>query len=95
MVRPTLPCGISPARTSVARLVGDFRARLPIYASTYHAQDSGGGLDAPEAFAADYALACRQRGFAGFKFQGRHNGDARREAAKVLVSAAPSAAGRR
>jgi L-alanine-DL-glutamate epimerase-like enolase superfamily enzyme len=50
--------------TSVARLLGGFRTRLPTYASTYHAQDEPGGLDTPEAFA-DYAVACRERGFAG------------------------------
>ena len=39
---------------SVARLLGGFRSRLPIYASTYHGQDEPGGLDTPQAFA-DYA----------------------------------------
>ena len=69
--------------SSVARLLGGFRTRLPTYASTYHGQDSGGGLDSPEAFA-DYALACKERGFAGFKIHGWHDGDARREAANAL-----------
>ena len=69
--------------SSVARLLGGFRTRLPTYASTYHAQDTGGGLDSPEAFA-DYALACQERGFAGFKIHGWHDGDARREAANAL-----------
>ena len=50
--------------TSVARLLGGFRSRLPTYASTYHAQDEPGGLDTPGAFA-DYAVACKERGFAG------------------------------
>ncbi|MFL5336704.1 MAG: enolase C-terminal domain-like protein [Geminicoccaceae bacterium] len=68
---------------SVARLLGGFRTRLPTYASTYHAQDSGGGLDSPAAFA-DYAAACKERGFAGFKIHGWHDGDARREAANAL-----------
>ena len=43
--------------TSVARLLGGFRTRLPTYASTYHGQDQPGGLDSPEAFA-DFAEAC-------------------------------------
>lgn len=69
--------------TSVATLLGAFRTRLPTYASTYHGQDEAGGLDTPEAFA-DYALACRERGFAGFKIHGWHDGNAKREAANVL-----------
>ena len=69
--------------SSVARLLGGFRTRLPTYASTYHGQDTGGGLDSPEAFA-DFALACKERGFAGFKIHGWHDGDARREAANAL-----------
>src|SRR4051794_10414463 len=69
--------------TSVARLLGGFRTRLPTYASTYHAQEAGGGLDGPEAFA-EFALACREQGFAGFKIHGWHDGDARREAANLL-----------
>ena len=69
--------------TSVSRLLGGFRKRLPAYASTYHAQEEGGGLDSPEAFA-DFAEACRQRGFHGFKIHGWHSGEARREAANLL-----------
>ena len=68
--------------TSVARLLGGFRTRLPTYASTYHGQEEPGGLDTPRAFA-DFAEACRERGFAGFKIHGWNNGDARREAANV------------
>lgn len=68
---------------SVARLLGGFRTRLPTYASTYHAQEEKGGLDSPGAFA-DYAVACKERGFAGFKIHGWHDGNARREAANLL-----------
>jgi L-alanine-DL-glutamate epimerase-like enolase superfamily enzyme len=68
---------------SVARMLGGFRKRLPTYASTYHGQDEPGGLDTPRAFA-EYAQACKARGFAGFKIHGWHNGDARREAANLL-----------
>ena len=67
----------------MARLLGGFRDRLPAYTSTYHGQDDPGGLDTPEAFA-DYAQACKERGFAGFKIHGWHDGDARREAANLL-----------
>ncbi|MFO1047036.1 MAG: enolase C-terminal domain-like protein [Geminicoccaceae bacterium] len=68
---------------SVSRLLGGFRTRLPTYASTYHAQEEKGGLDSPGAFA-DYAVACKERGFAGFKIHGWHDGNARREAANLL-----------
>jgi len=69
--------------TSVAALLGAFRERLPAYASTYHGQDEPGGLNSPEAFA-DFAVACKERGFAGFKIHGWHAGDARREARNLL-----------
>jgi L-alanine-DL-glutamate epimerase-like enolase superfamily enzyme len=68
---------------SVAKLLGGFRTRLRTYASTYHGQESGGGLDSPEAFA-DFALACREQGFTGFKIHGWHDGDKRREARNLL-----------
>ncbi|MBT4099425.1 MAG: mandelate racemase, partial [Gemmatimonadetes bacterium] len=55
--------------TSVAALLGGFKDRLPTYASTYHAQESPGGLDTPEAFA-DYAQQCKEQGFHGFKIHG-------------------------
>ena len=63
---------------SVARLLGGWRTHLPTYASTYHGQDEPGGLDTPAAFA-DYAAQCRERGFAGFKIHGWHDGDVARE----------------
>ena len=67
---------------SVARLLGAFRTTLPVYASTYHGQDEPGGLDTPRAFA-DYAVSCKQRGFAGFKIHGWHNGDIAREISTI------------
>ena len=67
---------------SVTKLLGGFRARLPTYASTYHGQNEPGGLDSPEAFA-DYARACRDQGFAGFKIHGWHDGDVAREIATI------------
>lgn len=69
---------------SVARMLGAFRKRLPAYASTYHGQHEPGGLDSPEAYA-DYALACKEQGFTGFKIHGWHDGDARKEAHNVLL----------
>lgn len=70
--------------TSVAKLLGGFRTRIPAYASTYHGQEEKGGLDSPEAFA-DYARACLENGFTGFKIHGWHNGDEKREAKTVLA----------
>ncbi len=68
---------------SVASMLGAFRTRLPTYASTHHGQEDGGGLDSIEAFA-DYAVACKEQGFAGFKIHGWHDGNPRREAANAL-----------
>jgi L-alanine-DL-glutamate epimerase-like enolase superfamily enzyme len=69
---------------SVSQMLGGFRTKLPTYASTYHGQSAPGGLDSPEAFA-DYALACKEKGFAGFKIHGWHEGDARKEARNALL----------
>jgi L-alanine-DL-glutamate epimerase-like enolase superfamily enzyme len=68
---------------SVTALLGGYRQRLPTYASTYHGQQTKGGLDSPEAFA-DFALACREAGFAGFKIHGWNDGDLAREVKNVL-----------
>lgn len=67
---------------SVASLLGASKTTLPTYASTHHGQDVPGGLDTKEAFA-DFALACRERGMAGFKIHGWHDGNKRREAAVI------------
>ncbi len=68
--------------TSVSRLLGGYRLRLPAYASTLHA-DRNGGLDSKEAFA-EFALVCRELGFKAFKVHGWSDGDAREEAANLL-----------
>jgi L-alanine-DL-glutamate epimerase-like enolase superfamily enzyme len=68
---------------SVATLLGGFRTRLPAYASTYHGQEEGGGLDSPAAFA-DFAEHCKALGYHGFKIHGWNNGDAKREARNLL-----------
>lgn len=68
---------------SVKQMLGGFRDRLPTYASTYHGQREPGGLDTVQAFA-EYAQACKEKGFAGFKIHGWHDGDARREARNVM-----------
>jgi L-alanine-DL-glutamate epimerase-like enolase superfamily enzyme len=63
---------------SVKSMLGGWRERLPTYASTYHGQESGGGLDSPGAFA-DFAQECKEKGFHGFKIHGWQNGDVARE----------------
>ena len=78
--------GTSPASGWARRWRGcwaAYRKRLPTYASTYHGQDEKGGLDTPEAFA-DYAVACKEQGFAGFKIHGWHDGDVAREIKNLL-----------
>ena len=85
-VRSTSRSGTSPANGATSPLRGCSAAsgrRLPVYASTYHGQEEPGGLDTPQAFA-DYAVSCKQRGFAGFKIHGWHTGDVDREVSTVL-----------
>lgn len=65
--------------TSVSRLLGGCRNRLPAHASTHHG-DRNGGPDSREA-SADFALQCRDIGYRACKIHGRHEGNAREEAA--------------
>jgi L-alanine-DL-glutamate epimerase-like enolase superfamily enzyme len=67
---------------SVATMLGAYKDRLPTYASTHHGQEEPGGLDSVEAFG-DYALACREKGFVGFKIHGWHDGNKHRESAVI------------
>lgn len=67
---------------SVSELIGAYRTRLPVYASTYLG-DSEGGLDCKEAYA-DFAEYCYSLGYRAFKVHGWNEGDARREAENVL-----------
>jgi len=66
---------------SVSHLLGGYRGRLKAYASTYHA-DRSGGLDSKEKFAA-FAEQCLDLGYRGFKIHGWNEGDAREEAENV------------
>lgn len=68
--------------TSVSRLLGGFRTRLPAYASTYHG-DRRGGLDSMDKYA-DFAQECYALGYRAFKVHGWHDGDPREEARNVL-----------
>ena len=63
---------------SVKSMLGGYRDSLPTYASTYGGQESAGGLDSPKAFA-DYAEACKDAGFHGFKIHGWLDGNVKRE----------------
>jgi L-alanine-DL-glutamate epimerase-like enolase superfamily enzyme len=68
---------------SVATMLGAYKDRLQVYASTHHGQEEPGGLDSIGAFS-DYAIACREQGFVGFKIHGWHDGNKHREAAVIL-----------
>jgi L-alanine-DL-glutamate epimerase-like enolase superfamily enzyme len=61
---------------SIHELLGSYRKSFPTYASTYHG-DRNGGLDSPEAYA-DFAEACLDRGFPGFKIHGWGGEDGQR-----------------
>jgi L-alanine-DL-glutamate epimerase-like enolase superfamily enzyme len=69
---------------SVAKMLGGYKNRLPVYASTHHGQEDPGGLDSPLAFG-EYAVACAERGFAGFKIHGWHDGNVKRESETLRV----------
>mgnify|MGYP000187389284 FL=1 len=67
---------------SISELLGGYRKNLPAYASTYHA-DRSGGLDSKEAFV-DFAEHCHSLGYRAFKVHGWNDGNAREEAENVL-----------
>lgn len=69
--------------TSVKSMLGGYRDNLPTYASTYHGQESRGGLCEPKAFA-DFAQQCKEQGFHGFKIHGWNNGNVEREVENLL-----------
>lgn len=50
----------------VYKLLGGYRDRVLAYASTMCGDDMPGGLDTPEAYA-EFALACKARGYKAFK----------------------------
>ncbi|ADJ13571.1 enolase C-terminal domain-like protein [Halalkalicoccus jeotgali] len=68
----------------IHELLGTYRERLPTYASTYHADDSG-GLNSPAAYA-DFAEECRERGFPGFKIHGWGGGDDARQIDREIAT---------
>lgn len=66
--------------TSVSRMLGGYRTRVPVYASTFPGQKSPGGLDSVEAYA-DFAEDCMNKGFQAFKIHGFMDGKSRSEIA--------------
>ncbi|GAB3025338.1 mandelate racemase family protein [Natronobiforma cellulositropha] len=69
----------------IHELLGTYRTALPAYASTYHADDNG-GLDSPEAFA-DFAEACLDLGYPGYKIHGWGGSDAARDIGREVETA--------
>ena len=66
---------------SVATLLGQYRTRLPTYASTLQG-DPNGSLGSPEAFA-DFAQQCYELGFRAYKIH-QHSDDVQEEARTLL-----------
>ena len=93
MLRKTDKMGLGPIDTAlwdlagkyygapIYELLGGYRTKLPAYASTYHA-DRSGGLDSPEAYA-DFAEQCLEMGYPGFKIHSWGAGPIEREVATV------------
>ncbi|MEO0248818.1 MAG: aminotransferase class I/II-fold pyridoxal phosphate-dependent enzyme, partial [candidate division WOR-3 bacterium] len=54
------------ANLPVYKLLGGYRTKLPVYASTYHGEHNTGTLDSPEAYA-DFAEQCLKMGYPAFK----------------------------
>jgi L-alanine-DL-glutamate epimerase-like enolase superfamily enzyme len=69
----------------IFELLGGYRERLPAYASTYHGDSATGGLSSAQAFA-EFAVQCREQGFAAFKIHGWFGGPIQREVETVLAT---------
>jgi len=67
----------------IHELLGTYRERFPAYASTYPG-DERGGLDSPEAFA-DFAEACHEAGYAGYKVHSWSGSDDQRDVDRELA----------
>ncbi|MDP2949093.1 MAG: enolase C-terminal domain-like protein [Chloroflexota bacterium] len=68
------------------RLLGGHPKRLPAYASTYHGDETNGGLNSPEAYA-DFAEQCLEMGYPAYKIHGWENGLIRREIENIKTVA--------
>ena len=63
---------------SISALLGGYRERLPVYASTTPGQKTPGGLDSIERYA-DFAEGCNAKGISAFKIHSFFDGDPRNE----------------
>ena len=66
--------------TTVGKLLGGYRNRLPAYASTLGGDEQPNGLSSPEAYA-DFAEQCYELGYRAYKMHGWHDGDVSKEIA--------------
>lgn len=66
---------------SIAAMLGQFRTKIPAYASTFHG-DHTGMFDSYEAFT-DFAIRCKEMGYKAFKHHGWFDGDPRVEATLI------------
>ena len=64
----------------IARLLGGYRERLPVYASTMSGQRGSGGLGSVESYA-DFAESCHEAGIPAFKIHSFFDGDPKTEIA--------------
>ena len=64
----------------IARLLGGFRDRLPVYASTTSGQREAGGLDSVDSYA-DFAESCQAAGIPAFKIHSFFDGNPKTEIA--------------
>ncbi len=68
----------------IYQLLGGYKERVPCYASTYHGDQTPGGLNCPEAYA-DFALQCKELGYPAFKIHGWGRAPLAQEIATVLA----------
>ena len=64
----------------IAQLLGGFRERLPVYASTTSGQPGRGGLESVESYA-DFAESCQAAGIPAFKIHSFFDGNPKTEIA--------------
>ena len=62
----------------IAKLLGGFRTRLPVYASTTSGQPGKGGLGSPEGYA-DFAASCQAAGIPAYKIHSFFDGSPKTE----------------
>ena len=62
----------------IYKLLGGYRRRLPVYASTFPGQGTPGGLDSVARYA-EFAKACQDAGFPAFKIHSFFDGNVKNE----------------